>query len=284
MRKDKEMIENYQELKKNGGNMGLMEGIIQNKTSIGLSLIVILIVGTLYFGVEGLGASAMEGGTRNSSTEAYKGILLKTAFTEKGEMKVFALAKNNTLSMYSAIEGNSIPEQDSIVIGEMEADMMKDENLFSKIGDKINGLFGIDTSIEGVLAKSNAPLDYLHFAQATQFGKINGDSNLIYIKIVDEKNAKVFYYSDSNILPGNSKLKEGKMEDYKEHEIVGITYYPMIIGNEEAAMMIKEGLFSKVGDTFERFGKNFIVIGILEKNNSMLDMVHIVPLTAGELE
>ncbi len=265
--------------------MGSIKKFLSNeKNAIFFTIIVVLAVSFAYFGVEGIGMKKISMESQSTNTEIYQGIELKTAYGPNSEIKAFALAKNNALSKYKTLEGNPIPENKSIVIGEMEAEMMKSEDLFSKVGDKIEGLFGINTTVEGILMKTNSPADYLHFLSNEQFERIEGKTGVIFIKIIDPTTAKVFYKNDLNTpLPQSLKFAQGKINDYKTHEIAGITYYPIIIGNEEAKMMQEEKVFNKLGDTFEKFGQYFILTGVLEKNNSIMDLAHIVPLDEKEI-
>ena len=52
-----------------------------------------------------------------------------------------------------------------IYIGADEAEMMIQENLFKEEGDLIEGFFGNDVVISGVLPKTNTILDNVHFVQ-----------------------------------------------------------------------------------------------------------------------
>jgi hypothetical protein len=53
------------------------------------------------------------------------------------------------------------------------------------------------------------------------------------------------------------------------------------LGGKEAEMMIKEKMFSNVGDKIEDFfGKPVFIAGILEPTNTTLDMLHYMLLTA----
>ncbi|MEK6959202.1 MAG: hypothetical protein AABW59_04110 [archaeon] len=251
------------------------------KFSMAFVLAIVLVGGFLYFNVDGLGNSLMGGSKVDPSV--YADISLKVNYTPEGNLKVFALAKNNALAMLKAAEGNPIPEYNSIVIGAEEAEMMKNESLFSAVGNNLPSFFGISTTIGGVLRMTNTPIDYLLFLNAGQFEQISGEKDRMFIKSEPGDMALFMTYSlDDNSL-SKLVLVEGTIEDYRLHEIVGKKYYPMIIGSVEAEMMQEEKEFSNIGDSVEEFGKEFIIIGILEDTNSALDRAHIVSLTRKEM-
>ncbi len=264
--------------------MNILEYGSKEKVPIIFSVLVLAIIGFLYFGVPGLGLSLAGMDSSDSDASIYENLELKIGFTETGDPKVFVQASSNRLSTFETLEGNAIPEKGSMVLGELEAEMMKSENLFSKTGDTVPGFFGLAPKVEGILMKTNSPMDYFHFLNALEFEQIQGDPNRLFL-ITDKTETKVFYQKDLNeTLPGSIRFSEGKIADFKTHEIVGETYYPMILGFEEAKLMRSEQIFTQLGDTFEKFGKRFIVVGVLEKNNSVFDLVHIIPLEKEELE
>jgi len=53
-----------------------------------------------------------------------------------------------------------------IYIGAEEAVMMQKEKIFKKEGDLINGFFGNDVIVSGILPKTNSPLDTFHFVKS----------------------------------------------------------------------------------------------------------------------
>ncbi|MDO8647100.1 MAG: hypothetical protein Q7R70_01655 [Candidatus Diapherotrites archaeon] len=257
--------------------------IFKEKFPLAVTLAFLIIASIAYFGVEGIGNSISGmASAKNAPNSIYQDIQIKLAFNEKGEAKAFALAKNNALANYAVLEGNPIPEKNSMVLGETEAEIMKAEKLFSKQGDKINGFFGISTSIEGVLMKTNSPIDFFHFLSQAQFEGIEGESGRLFLAGESPKNIyyKNYIFED---LPGNLKLAEGKLNDYGEHQIVGKTYYPVILGADEAKAMLAEKKFASLGDTFDESGKRFIIIGILKRDNSIFDIARIVPLSKAQL-
>ncbi|MBS3075374.1 hypothetical protein J4429_02850 [Candidatus Pacearchaeota archaeon] len=107
--------------------------------------------------------------------------------------------------------------------------------------------------------------------------------NNFYIKTSSDGAQKLFYYHpvDEDI---NVQLSEGDIEEYQIHSIGGQNYYPLILGYEEAEIMRKEGLFSNIGDSIKNFfGKNVVVIGIMQKTEGALDRAYFIPLNKEEL-
>jgi len=104
----------------------------------------------------------------------------------------------------------------------------------------------------------------------------------IYIKINSEGMQKLFYYSPVNE-PINVPLSEGSIEEYQIHSIGGQKYYPLIVGYEEAKIMRQEGLFSNIGDPIKNFfGKNVVIVGVMQRTNKATDMIYLIPLNEGE--
>lgn len=118
---------------------------------------------------------------------------------------------------------------------------------------------------------------------AKEFGAVEASSNKVFIKMA-EKEPKLFVEYQKNTNSTQLKLSEGTFDNYEEHTIVGNKYYPIIIGFEEANAMKKEGIFKNLGDSFEKFGQRFIVIGIMQKTDSIFDWAHFVPLRENQLE
>jgi len=251
------------------------------KYSILIVIAIIAVVGMVYFVFEGNSAGMDPIGKKE--TAAFNGMQLKLAFNDGNEAKVFALASNNALAKYAAMEGNPVPEEDSMVIGATEADTMKSENIFLQPGDRLIGFFGLNPTVEGVLAETGTPLDYFHFLSPLGFSAVNAYNGLVFIKMSGEE-PKLFV----SFLPGGKipapKLAEGSLDGYEEHVIVGKKFYPIIIGSGEAALMRKEKVFNEIGDSFEKFGQRFIVAGIMEKTGSAFDFAHFVPFGEGQLQ
>lgn len=103
-----------------------------------------------------------------------------------------------------------------------------------------------------------------------------------YIKATPEGVQKLFYYQPTGEQL-NLQLIEGNMGEYKLHSIGGQMYYPLIVGYEEAKIMRSEGLFNNLGDPIKNFfGKNVVVVGVMQRNGGALDFAHVMPLNDGE--
>ncbi|HZX44347.1 MAG TPA: hypothetical protein VFF28_01550 [Candidatus Nanoarchaeia archaeon] len=217
-------------------------------------------------------------GKESSTDEILSDISIKVAYTEEGTIKIFALAKNNDLADLKAYAGKSIPEKDSIVIGYSEAKLMTDENLFSKPGDPINGLSGIDTKVEGILAKTNTEIDDFYFVSATQFRSIAGDENAVLVSKEEGMNRIIYSYQGNSNVKFN--LNQGDLKDYGVHEIAGVKYYPALLGSKEAKQFEKDKI--KVGDFVKIMGKNAVIVGVIEETGTALDMMILFPFVIGD--
>jgi hypothetical protein len=94
-----------------------------------------------------------------------------------------AVADGKDLKMFYVINNDNVPEKFlgkisladmsprvidgkkylPVYIGSKEAKMMIEEKLFSKAGDKIEGLFGNNIIIVGILPETKTALDMMHF-------------------------------------------------------------------------------------------------------------------------
>ncbi|MFA5796415.1 MAG: hypothetical protein WC916_00070 [Candidatus Woesearchaeota archaeon] len=255
------------------------EYVTQKRISLMIVVIILVIGGAIYFLTGAVTRNVMEGGvTSNADISLFKDIQIKAAYTPNGAIKIFALAKNNILVNYPVSTGNNLPEQDSVVIGFDEAQMMIEENLFKKPGDSLTDLFGIDVTIEGILAKTGTFADDFHFINSEQFTELKGDSDVLLVKFKDPTTPKLFYlYDKENPSPVTIEFSDGSMALFYKHIVEKKVYYPVIIGATEAKMMQEEKLFAKVGDTIDGFfGKDVIIVGIIKETNTGLDMIHIV--------
>ncbi|MEM3374308.1 MAG: hypothetical protein QXE31_03745 [Candidatus Woesearchaeota archaeon] len=213
----------------------------------------------------------------------FKNLKMKVDFSEKNEMKVFSYVNEQELKKLKLNDGKISIENNKIVLGFNEAEMMKNEKLFSKIDDNINNFFGINVQIGGVLKKTNTMIDDMHFLSEENFYKINGIENKLFIKFTNKGMPKLFYSYSLGDKP-NLELMEGNIKDYNVKIINGKTYYPVVIGFDEASMMISEKLFQKSGDKIDDFfGINVHVVGIINKTNSIIDMTHFIPLIESDL-
>jgi len=260
----------------------------KNKWGIVLTILILIIGTSAYYFVNPLNK------VKNNMIEENKVLLnpslfinmkIKVAYTKEGSIKLFVNARNNGLAKLMVFEGDSIPEKETIVIGFDEAKMMKEEKLFEKIGDRIENLFNINVTIGGIINKTDSIIDDIHFISNENYNKLDGEENRVFIKLNSDNISKVFYYQNINEdFKINFSLSEGKIINYKKYDILSKSYYPVIIGSKEAKMMKEEKLFEKPGDTIDDFfGKDIIIVGIIQETNTSLDMMHILPFKAEEL-
>lgn len=251
----------------------------ENKIGIIIAIIFIVVGTTYYFGA-GLGKM----GPDENTVAVLKTAQIKVAVADGKVIKLFATASPNALAKLSASKGVSIPEGNGLVVGYDEAKMMTDEKLFSKPGDSINGLFGIDVTIGGVLAKTGDKVDMMHFVSESQYQKLQGEENRAFVKIDEEGSPELWLVlkeDEKPIVP--FEFRQGSISDYKPREILGVTYYPIILGAEEGRMMQEGGDFKKIGDTLDVYGKKVFVVGVLAKTGTALDMMHITEFSADDL-
>jgi hypothetical protein len=262
--------------------MKISEWMGENRGAIALSVAVMLLGTAAYFAL-----GVTEGmGPKKVNPAIFTGIKYKVAWGPDGSIKIFANAKNSALARFDAVEGGSIPEEDSMTIGFMEAAMMKNESLFAKPGDSLTDFFGIDRIYIGcVLKETDSPVDIMHFLGTNMFNRIDGEKGRVFTKLNPESVPKMFYYLNiSETLPKKFVLAEGSMSGYEIHDLGGVRYYPLVLGSDEAKMMREEHLFSQPGDVIRGFfGRNVVVVGVLNKTNSGLDMMHFVPLQENQI-
>ncbi len=197
---------------------------------------------------------------------------LKVNFGE-GDPKVFTTINAEDIKGLSVSEGSLNIEDASMLVGYDEAMMMKNEKLFSKPGDRLNGFFGINSmKIEGVLAPTGTALDKMHIVNVETFKDIEYIGTVTVAK-AEDGNAKFAYLIDNNT---PEKLKAYIPGNAFSAVIIGSkTYQPIYIGSTEAEMMINEGLFKEEGDLIENFfGIDVIVAGILPKTDTLFDNFH----------
>jgi hypothetical protein len=242
-----------------------------------LFTLVVMIAGSAAFFAMGRG-SAM-------SNDIFRDMQLKVAYSPDGKLKLFTLARSNELSRIRTESGNPVPDSDTVVIGFDEANMMRNESLFSNVGDPLIGFFGIDTRVSGVLQKTETSVDDMHFLDAHQFSEIEGVSEVAFIRFTSEGMPKLFYSVAAGELPQDLSLSEGLLSEYQYHTMLGKTYMPVLVGSKEAEMMRKERLFKDVGDRIDGFfGQDAFIAGVLEPTGTALDMMHIVPVAPEEVQ
>lgn len=257
--------------------------IKENKNIIMVSAIILILGVAGYYYTEGIADTRMQQ-KDYGDLSFFNSMRIKAAYAQDMSLKIFALADKEKLSAYTAIEGNNIPSERGIVIGYLEAEMMKEEKLFSKAGDKIDNLFGINITIVGILEKTDTIIDDIHFVSSQDYAKVEGIEGKLYIRLLD-KTPKYFYKLDyGERVPKGFELAEGKIENYGQKEFNGKVYHPLIIGYDEAQMMREERLFWKIDDRIDGFfGNDVFIAGILKKSNTSIDMLHFLPLGEEEI-
>lgn len=251
---------------------------LYNKKGVIIATIVILVLGTVsYFGTGAYKQSSMVPQIDKDVLTLLQYSELKAVYNENGHVLVFALARSNDINKLDAIQGKPLPEAGELVIGNIEGSMMKDKKLFSNIGDNLVD-FGLTFTVVGILSKTNTFADDFHFINSREYDLLQADENVLLIKFKDPKTPKLFYlYSQNNPSSVNISLSEGNMINYNQQIMDAKVYYPIILGFEEAKMMREEKLFTNTGDViYDFFGRDVIIIGIMEKTGTSMDMMHIV--------
>ena len=269
----------------------------ENKGAFAFAAVIMILGSFGYFalGITGGMPGGKVNGTMSNITgvtsgtvdpSVFDGIMYKMAFALDGTPKVFANAKNNALANFSAVEGVRIPDKNSMILGYTEGEMMKEEKLFTKPGDSLTNFFGMDRiEIGGIFTRTGTFVDDLHFLSAHDYGNLVGEEGRVYSKLTPDKVPKLFYSLGLNeTVPTKFVLAEGNMSGYSIHDLGGVEYYPLVLGSNEAKMMREEKLFKTIGDEIRGFfGKNVVVVGVLETTNSSFDMMHVVPLNETQL-
>ena len=173
----------------NTENPGKGNIIPENKGAIAFALLLMLLGSGAYFASGAGTGSAM---AKSGSSPLFDAIRFKVAFGPDGVMHLFANTKNNALAGLATTAGNPIPEENSIVIGNSQAARVKDGGRFMKQGDPISGYFGIDTSLEGVLAKQGNAIDELYFLSSRQFEKVDGEKDRVFARVSPQGIPKLF--------------------------------------------------------------------------------------------
>lgn len=95
-------------------------------------------------------------------------------FTEKGMPKFFYRYESGDKYSLNLAEGNAVDfasqtidgkTYEPLVLGANEAAMMRSELLFKNVGEKIDGFFGVNVVIVGVLKPTGTAVDMMHFVQ-----------------------------------------------------------------------------------------------------------------------
>lgn len=91
---------------------------------------------------------------------------------------VTELPKNWSLS-----EGTMALNDNEMIIGAKEASVMREEKLFTNIGDSIPDFFGVPSvKIVGILAATDSPVDSYHFVNSGTFQKLQSATQISQVK------------------------------------------------------------------------------------------------------
>ncbi len=258
--------------------------LMENKTGVLLALLV-LVLGTSAYFIQPPAADRMGGGALAASPDGLRDIRIKVLSDEPGQFDLYAYASPNAMARYPTSQGKPIPETNGIVLGSYEAMMMKKEKVFSKTGDSIAEVPGINLTVAGVLAPTGLVMDNMHFVSEQVFNAMPGDANRVYVRFSSEGQPKLFYrFGVNESWPENWTLAKGSLLNYQMGKLGSQTYYPVVLGATEARMMRNEKLFTKSGDIVRGFfGTDVFIVGELNSTGTPLDSMHILPVGEKEL-
>jgi len=229
-----------------------------------------------------------------------------------GDMKVKIIFEGNTpefvgyipddkLIQIPALAGDQIPQQDSMVLGYDEArDMAQENNITASqaiFGYAVDEEFlGGEIKVTGMLKKTGTILDMMHILPKRKYDSLP-EGQRIDVKYTEDKMPKFFYYinPDGSNWPANLAFASGGLENFRprrvDRQIIDLsayglnihmnqnkTYQPLVLGSQEAKMMLDEKLITGVGDRLDGFfGGDAYVAGILNPTGTSLDMLHYMP-------
>ncbi|TSC52410.1 MAG: Cu2+-exporting ATPase [Parcubacteria group bacterium LiPW_41] len=183
------------------------------------------------------------------------------------------LGANSMPGMLKAKEGTLLLNNNEIIIGYKEAEMMKKENLIKGSGDTLINFFGLSSvKVVGILEPTGTIVDSYHFVNNAT---LSGLTSVAEVRFVTEKEIiKSFYFDNGVNIPEKFKTN---IQGFDPVILGTKQYLPVYIGSGEAKMMIDKKLISKVGDVINNFfGNNVIVVGILPETKTILDDMHFV--------
>jgi hypothetical protein len=267
---------------------------MENKTAISFTMLVLL-AGTTVLSQEGYFSK-----TQQLNPMIFGDMAIKVVFDEDTP-ELVAYVPPDELSTLPTLIGDPVPEEDSMTLGYYEALDMAEENNITGT----QAIFGYDVDedfigktvrITGMLKKTSTLIDMMHVLPKDQYDSLPpGDR--IYVKFTEDKMPKFFYYikPDGSNWPKKIGFEMGGLDEYERLknnqtlatiELGGLdlhinknrVYLPLVLGSDEAKMMIDEGLFSKPGDRIEGFfGKDVVIAGVLKPTGTVLDMFHYMP-------
>ena len=194
----------------------------------------------------------------------------KVALSKEGP-KLFLGVNNLAHPLLRTKEGRMALGPQEMVLGFEEAQMMRRERLFRKAGDVIENFFGLSTiKVAGILEATGTILDHYHFVSPTVLGALHTQADL---KVLSGQGLPKFFYlvREGNLPQEFTHLVT--IQAFEEPVMVnGKSYWPLYLGALEAAMMKREGIFRKNGDTLENFfGRPVMVAGIFPLTGTVFD-------------
>lgn len=158
-----------------------------------------------------------------------------------------------------------------LVLGPTEANMMIREGLIKGVGSELTDFFGVKkVRITGILEPTGTFLDDTHIVGKETFASMTIGKDLV-IKN-DPKLGLLFYYQyDENNIPAQLV---GQIDVAQPTATIGgKEYEKMYVGYTDGRLMMKLGLFEKVGSILE---DKYVIAGLPKKTYTMLDMMHFV--------
>lgn len=190
--------------------------------------------------------------------------------------KVF-IGISSGLSEITLTEGTLQLGDEDVILGAKEAQMMRQEKIFTRVGDVIWDFFGLArVRVTAILAPTGTVLDNYYFVSPNALLVIDGRP----LEVQDaEGQIKFFYRTDAQAIPELVR-KTIEKSGFTAVSIAGTSYQSIFVGAREAEMMKKEQVFTQVGDRIDGFfGNQVIVSDILPVTDTVLDDFHFIPET-----
>lgn len=206
----------------------------------------------------------------------------KITYLDKAPKLFLAVEKEELISLpFNQGQGNL--NDNEIIIGANEAQMMIEEKLISKVGDELSNFFGLPkVKVVGILKPTNSMVDNFHFVNSSTLALINQEADLS-ATVGPDKKGKLFYQINAETLDQKPQQVPEQFKNILTKEnlndvvVENNPYKALWIGSVEAKMMFKESLFSKENDLLPKlFGNDFIVKGVLPETKTVLDHFHFI--------
>jgi len=169
--------------------------------------------------------------------------------------------------------GSNILDENGVIIGNMEAQMMIQEWLIKWVWDTLYNFFGLEkVTITGILEKTDTALDEVHILDSKNYEKILWDAeSLLYLPTQDNLGIRTFYLYENKNIP---KIFESDI-DLKNS--FSWEYLNMYLWFLDAQMMKDLWILNNVWETLDNFfGNKVIYTKKLKRTYSAYDMMHFV--------